>query len=80
MAKKVDHVNEIMNKTESDRDRFMEACQAAEARYFEHNHDTEEEVRQRKIMEKDYITIQQKYSDLVIKNEGMTDNANLDKL
>lgn len=58
MAKKVDMVNEMLNKAEIDRDRFMEACQAAEARYFEHSQDTDEKVKQRKIMEQDYIDIQ----------------------
>ena len=58
MAQKVDMMNEMMNKAETDRDRFMESCQVAEARYYEHSQNTDEEVRQRKIMEKDYITIQ----------------------
>ena len=57
MSKKVDFMNEIMIKAETDRDQFMESAQAAEARYFEHTQNSEDEVRQRKIMEQDYITI-----------------------
>ena len=51
MTKKVDLMNEILIKAESDRDQFMESTQAAEARYLEHAQKTEDDVRQRKIME-----------------------------
>ena len=44
MAKKVDTMNEMMNKAENDRDRFMVDCQAAEARFLENAQDTDEEV------------------------------------
>ena len=44
MSQKVDMMNEMMNKAELDRDKFMESAQIAEARYFEHSQNSEEEV------------------------------------
>lgn len=44
MSQKVDTMNEMLNKAELDRDKFMESAQNAEARYYEHSQNTEEEV------------------------------------
>ena len=37
MTQKVDMMNEMLNRAEIDRDKFMESAQIAEARYFEHS-------------------------------------------
>ena len=52
-AGKLDLVNQRLCKAETDRDIFMNECQVIQAQYNDNTHDTEEEIKQRKIAEEE---------------------------